>query len=490
MATFDEIYLVDLHGNSKKKEIDPATGAPDKNVFDIQQGVAIGIFVKLPPDAKRKKKACVIRHAHLHGSKRAKKYEWLDGHQVENTKWATLKPKSPNYYFYPRDTALEAEYEDGWKVSEMMPFTSIGANSHRDSFAITFTAREAKRHLRDLADPLLPAHRFLQKYGLTESSDWTVASAREYELEKVLPTRCLYRPFDERLMLYGRFAFDRPREELNHHFFEDNLGLITTRQTKEEFSVFSTRLPIGQHKIATPYDGSYVSPLYLYPNGKLPDDDLFVREEPDEPARRPNLSAAFIADFCAKLSVKFIPDGLGRPAKREIGPELIFHYAYAVFHSPAYRQRYAEFLRTDFPRLPLTGDYELFRELAGLGGSLVDLHARGHGEGKGPGFPVKDGNVIEEVRYQPPQPDGSDRHGGRVWINDRQYFEPVPAEAWSHPIGGYQPAERWLKDRKDRTLGYDDLTAYARIIHALGETRRLMAEIDRTIDARGGWPLK
>ena len=488
MATFDEIYLIDLHGNVKKKEIDPATGAPDKNVFDIQQGVAIGIFVKLPPDAKRKKKACVVRHAHLHGSQRAKKYEWLDGHQVENTKWTTLKPKSPNYYFFPRDTGLENEYEDGWKVTDMMPFTGIGANSHRDSFAITFSIQEAKRHLHDLADPQLPAHRFLEKYGLTESSDWTVAGARKFDLAKVSATRCLYRPFDERHMLYGRFAFDRPREELNHHFASENLGLITTRQTKEEFSVFSTRIPIGQHKIATPYDGSYVSPLYLYPNGKLPTDDLFVREEPDEPARRPNLSAAFIADLVAKLEVKFVPDGLGRPAKREVGPELIFHYAYAVFHCPAYRARYAEFLRTDFPRLPLTCDYELFRELAGFGGTLVDLHARGHGEGEGPGFPVKGDNVIEEVRYQPPQPDGPDRHQGRVWINDRQHFEPVPPEAWSFPIGGYQPAERWLKDRRGRTLGYDDLTAYPRIVHALGETRRLMAEIDTTITAHGGWP--
>ena len=513
MATFDEIYLIDLHGNVKKKEIDPATGVQDKNVFDIQQGVAIGIFVKLPPDAKRKKKACVVRHADLHGNQRAKKYEWLDGHNVENTKWATLKPKSPNYYFYPRDTALEEEYEEGWKITDAMPFCSIGANSHRDSFAISFTAHEAKRHLRDLADPLLPAHKVLEKYGLTESDDWSVTFAREFDLKKVTPSRCLYRPFDERFMLFGRFAFDRPREELNHHFAEENLGLISTRQTKEKFSVFSTRLPLGQHKIATPYDGSYVSPLYLYRNGKLPDDDLFVREEPEEPARRPNLSADFIADFCAKLKVKFVPDGLGHPKKREVGPELIFHYAYAVFHSPAYRARYAEFLRTDFPRLPLTSDYELFRELVGLGGQLVDLHARGHGEGKGPSFPIKGDNVIEEVRYQPPsgKSEGGRRKSegkgapvggvpssefrlptspspGRVWINDRQHFEPVPPEAWAHPIGGYQPAERWLKDRLGRTLGYDDLTAYARIVHALGETRRLMAEIDTTIASHGGWP--
>ena len=370
----------------------------------------------------------------------------------------------------------------------MMPVTTIGPNSHRDSFAITFTAQEAKRHLRDLADPLLPPHRFLEKYSLTESSDWTVAAAREYDLAKVSPMRCLYRPFDERVMLYGRFAFDRPREELNHHFFADNIGLIVTRQTKEEFSVFATRLPVGQHKLATPYDGSYVSPLYLYPNGKLPDDDLFVREEPKELARRPNLSSAFISDFCAKLNVKFVPDGLGHAKKREVGPDIIFHYAYAVFHSRGYRQRYREFLRTDFPRLPLTGRLDFFLQLAAIGGRLVGLHARGLGSERSVSFPIVGENIVREVRYQLPGTRLKHRHGGRVWINAEQYFQGISVPVWNFPIGGYQPAERWLKDRIGRTLGYDDISTYARIIHALGETRRLMAEIDSTIAAHGGWP--
>ena len=207
-----------------------------------------------------------------------------------------------------------------------------------------------------------------------------------------------------------------------------------------------------------------------------------------------------------------MPDGLGRPGKREVGPELIFHYAYAVFHSPTYRERYAEFLRADFPRLPITSDFELFRTLAGFGGELVDLHALSKGDPRGLSFPVKGDNVIEEVRYQPPTPDsvGDDvrsltsktkpesRHldsynetkVGRVWINDRQYVEGVPESAWTFPIGGYRPAQRWLKDRLGRTLGFVEQEEYKRIIWSLLETKRLMTEIDAGIEERGGWPLR
>jgi predicted helicase len=487
MQTFDEIYLLDLHGNSKKKEIDPATGAQDKNVFDIQQGVAIGIFVKLPPGKRGKKKSCVVQHAHLYSGQRKAKYEWLDRHDCANTTWTRLKPESPNYFFFPRNLSLANEYERGWRVPDMMPFTQIGPNSYRDAFAIAFTEEDARKRRRDLADENLRPEKLIERYALADSTDWVV-KARAESVREIPIIHCLYRPFDERVMIWGRSTFDRPREDLNHHLGFENAGLLSTRQTTELFSVFSTIRPVGQHKLATPYDGSYVSPLYLYPNGKLPDDDLFVREEAEEEKRRPNFSADFIKDICARLKVKFVSDGLGKPSKREAGPELIFNYAYAVFHSPSYRERYADFLRTDFPRLPLTSDYELFRKLAGFGGELVDLHARNQGDGSEIAFPMKGGNVIEEVRYQPPQTTGKEKHAGRVWINDQQYFEGIPESIWRFPIGGYFPAERWLKDRKGRTLFYEDKEAYTRIVAALGETARLMKEIDGTIVRHGGWP--
>ena len=276
------------------------------------------------------------------------------------------------------------------------------------------------------------------------------------------------------------------RQEVMRHFLQGdrNIGLSTTRsvEIREGWShVFATHDITQLHSVSLK-EVNYLFPLYLHPNGKLNDEDLFAHDN----GRRPNLSARFIGDFCEKLKVEFVPEGLGRPGKREVGPETIFHYAYAVFHSPAYRERYAEFLRADFPRLPLTGDYELFRILAGMGGELADLHARGKGEPRHLSFPVKGGNVVEEVRYQPPQ----GKEAGRVWINNRQYFEGVPESAWAFPIGGYLPAQRWLKDRLGRALGYEEQAEYQRIVWALLESHRWMGEIDAAIQQHGGWPLR
>jgi hypothetical protein len=284
---------------------------------------------------------------------------------------------------------------------------------------------------------------------------------------KRLVQRILYRPFDERRIWYSgksKGFVGTPAAELMHHILPgENLAFITTRQTKEHFGVLATTVLAG-HKSCAAYDINSVFPLYLYPNGKFPDDDLFVREELEE-KRRPNFSAAFIKDFCERLKVKFVPDGFGKPSKRIVGPELIFNYAYAVFHSPTYRERYAEFLRTDFPRLPLTRNYELFQELAGFGGHLVDLHARNQANGSGVSFPKKGSNVIEEVRYQPPQTHGKDRHSGRVWINKRQYFDGVSPHVWEFPHRRL-PSSRALAKRSKRPhpvlRGQRDLPAHHR----------------------------
>ena len=491
MQTFDEIYVLDLHGNSKKKETVPNSGQADKNVFDIQQGVAIGIFVKLPPDARAKKKAkapATVRHCDLWGAQRQGKYDWLDANQIESTDWATLAPAAPHYLFIPQDTKRLKEYERGWKVTEMMPVNVLGFQSHRDGFAISMDKHEIELRLTAFRSSQFSDDDLRRRFSLTDNRDWKLAEARkelrEREDWRKPIIRCLYRPFDKRWCYFDEIAMDYPRRELKAHVaMKENLVISLMRQTRAPgwHHALATELPIPAVFLEIK-DGSSVFPLYLYPSGNLPEEDLFAHDN----GRRPNLSADFIKDFCEKLQVKFVPDGLGRPGKREVGPELIFHYAYAVFHSPTYRERYAEFLRADFPRLPLTSNFELFRTLGGLGAELVGLHARGKGEPKGICFPVKDGNVVEEVRYQPPQ----GKEPGRVWINDRQYVEGVPEAAWVFPIGGYLPAQRWLKDRMGRTLGYEEQTEYQRIIWALIETPRLMGEIDASINEHGGWPLK
>ena len=552
MRTFDEIYLLDLHGNSKKKETVPVSGEADKNVFDIQQGVAIGIFVKRPPtgagaggrgleshrkkgdggvlpNAATAKPPATVHHCHLWGAQRQTKYDWLDKNQVESTEWTTLEPSAPHYLFIPQDTKRFKEYERGWKVTEMMPVNVLGFQSHRDGFAVAMDKHEIEFRLNALRSSQFSDDDLRRKFSLLDNRDWKLTAARRELIEREdwrkAIVRCLYRPFDKRWCYFDEIAMDYPRRELKTHVANrENLVMCLMRQTRapEWHHALATELPTPAIFLEIK-DGSSVFPLYLYPDGKLPEESLFAHDN----GRRPNLSAEFIRDFCGKLQVKFVPDGLGRPSKREVGPELIFHYAYAVFHSPAYRQRYAEFLRADFPRLPLTSDFDLFRLLAGYGGELVELHTRGKGEPRHISFPVKGDNVIEEVRYQPAatshplprdepncplspalSPDGGEGgdsrsklihrkgvrgteegHPGRVWINDRQYVEGVPEAAWEFPIGGYRPAQRWLKDRLGRTLGYEEQREYPRIIWALMETKRLMGEIDATITQHGGWPL-
>lgn len=220
--------------------------------------------------------------------------------------------------------------------------------------------------------------------------------------------------------------------------------------------------------------GVNVFPLYLY--------DPILFGEDEQATRRPNLSPEFIADMERRLGLKFIPDGTG-DLQATFGPEDVFHYIYAVLHSPTYRKRYAEFLKMDFPRVPLTSDLLLFRALCGLGSELVGLHTM---EDHGPEFTRFDIDgdcVVDKVRYTEP---GQGSPEGRVWINDSQYFEGVPPQVWEFHIGGYQVCEKWLKDRKGRTLSYDDLTHYQHVVSALSETIRLMAEIDKVIP---GWPL-
>jgi len=251
-----------------------------------------------------------------------------------------------------------------------------------------------------------------------------------------------------------------------------NLGLITVRQVAEgvfdhafvSSSIVESRITLSNKGIG------FLFPLYLYPT-----EDKMQFEK----GRRPNLNPEFINDISKKLGLKFAEDGKG-DLKETFGPEDIFNYAYAIFHSPTYRTRYAEFLKIDFPRLPLTSDKELFKALAEKGAELVSLHLM-----ESPAlnnlitkYPVTGSNEVEKVTH--------DDNNQRVYINKSQYFEGVPPEVWNFHIGGYQVCQKWLKDRKGRTLNYDELTHYQRAVVALNETIRLMEEIDGLIPK---WPI-
>jgi hypothetical protein len=290
-----------------------------------------------------------------------------------------------------------------------------------------------------------------------------------------------------------------------------NLGLIATRQTRDPWAVLATRLIVG-HKSMAAFDINSLFPLYLYPRGDAPSagQGLEMRLE-----RTGNLNPNFVADIETRLGLRNVADGRG-DLEKTFGPEDVFHYIYAVLHSPTYRQRYAEFLKTDFPRVPLTSNLDLFRALVAKGADLVALHIMeddypaaswtlaGHPSPLASlptRFPVPGDNLVDKgyPRYFPPghklAGEAEPLAGGRVYISAEepktgkrgQYFEGVPPEVWAFHVGGYQVCEKWLKDRRGRRLSYDDLTHYQRIVVALRETIRLMAEIDEAIP---GWPLE
>jgi predicted helicase len=507
MHSFDDIYLLDLHGNSKKKEMAP-DGGKDENVFDIQQGVAIGIFVKrsphphpLPTSGERVPKAgegqtANVRHADLYGT-RESKYSGLAENDLTTTHWQMLQPQAPHYLFVPQDIALLPEYEQGWKITDVMPINSSGIVTARDSFVIDFDESVLEKRISEFTDLSIEDNEIRQKYFSGKgSSKYVAGDTRGWKLSVARPKlarenwksylgKVLYRPFDRRSIIYSQIMIDWPRPEVMFQMRAgNNLALVTSRMTKgETFQHTQVTRDIVEVICMSPKtsNNGFVFPLYLYPTAKS---DLFDNDNTSTApgGRRPNLKSEFIADFSARLNLAFVPDDCG-DLRKTFGPEDVFHYAYAVFHSPTYRSRYVQFLKIDFPRLPLTSDVELFRSLCALGKELVALHLMEQLPKPRTRYPVAGDNTVDNLRYTEP----ADGVPGRVWINKTQYFDNVPPEVWGYHIGGYQVCQKWLKDRKGRQLSYDDLTHYQGIVAALARTIELQAAIDEAI---GEWPLQ
>ncbi len=487
MQTFDEIHILDLHGSSKKKEKAP-DGSKDENVFDIQQGVAIGLFIK-------RKNARVVRpaevfHSELWGTRQAK-YDWLSAQDVQSVNWTPLTPNSPHYFFVPKDETLRAEFEAWPQVTDIFAQNAAGIITARDRFVIDFDQKSLLARMADFANTNDSRDGLLEKFGLKENYAWRVEQAQA-DLRNVVASTpkerfvqtILYRPFDARHIFYHPSVVWRTRNVLMPTMLAGgNLGLITTRATKDKWDVHVADC-ICAHKTCSAYDVNYIFPLYLYP-GKVKNYGAAGGWPTGKDSRRPNLKPDFVEELGANLDLNFIADGPG-DLKKTFGPEDIFHYAYAVFHTPTYRKRYAEFLKTGFARLPLTSDKKLFARLRGLGAELVSLHLLEQVPTPQVTYPQPGNSIVERTgkkAYKPP----TSQAPGRVYINDAQYFENISPEVWEFHIGGYQVCEKWLKDRKGRTLSYDDINHYRNIVTALSETIRLMAEIDKAIPK---WPIE
>jgi len=478
--SFNDIYVYDLHGNTKKKEKSP-DGHKDENLFDIQQGVAILLCLK----ESGNKNAARLHHCGLWGL-RETKYSCLADTNIENSNWTKLKPSSPLFLFVPENTKLRIEYEQGLKVSEAFGENgdpAPGIVTTHDDFAIGFTTEEVIKNVEFLLNTQTEDEA-RQRFRLCSQNQWNYINAkRELAVGKwhmqIVPI--LYRPFDLRTTVFNRQVAVHRRERVMRHMIDsNNIALITTRQTRDIWDCLATKNICG-HKSCAAYDINYIFPLYLLPS--------FEGQLTLHRNLRPNLSPMFLKALAEKLKLPQIePHGL----PKGIPPEDIFYYAYAVFHSPTYRKRYAEFLKIDFPRLPLTGSLKLFRALAAKGAELVALHLLESPKVQDfiTEFPEKGDNVVEKVQFilTPALSHGraKEKTLGRAYINKTQFFGGVPEAVWEFHIGGYQVCEKWLKDRKGRKLSYDDIQHYQKIVVALNETIRLMAEIDKLIPS---WPI-
>ena len=482
LKTFDEIYVLNLRGNAVIRETTP-DGGLDENVFDIRQGVAISLSVR----KAHHEGVARTEYADLWGLRHAK-YQYLAGKDVTTTAWQGLQPSAPHYFLGPRDMRLDSEFDTGWSISDVLPLSCSGIKTHRDQFVIAFEEDTLRRRIEALRGQDLSDDAVRERFGLRDTGTWQLAQARETvrrdDLRQSPVVRCLYRPFDVRWLWYHDALVGRPRREGMRHLLPGNLAMLMGRAGHVVQSAQWNLLYVADRVVDTNVyrrGGGMVFPLYLYLAAEGGDLTLL---DPAVCTRRPNLAPDFLGTVSSGLLLDFIPDGKG-DLESNFGPEDIFHYMYAVFHSPTYRERYAEFLKIDFPRLPLTSDLGLFRALAEKGEELVALHLMespelDHGTAKFHGI---GSNEVEKVRYAEP----AEGRPGLVYINKAQYFQGVEPEVWGFHIGGYQVLEKWLKDRKGRTLSYDDVTHYGKIVVALKETIRVMEEIDEVIPS---WPIE
>jgi predicted helicase len=465
MSTFNEIYIIDLHGNSLKKETAP-DGSKDENVFDIMQGVSIALFVK-----EKNKKGCKVYVHDLYGL-REEKYKWLDKKEFSKKNYNNVKPYKPFYFLRKDNTEGIKEYLNWMSIQKIFPLNSVGIVTARDEFVIADSGQTLKNRINQFKDLKIDTEFISQAYQIKNSGTWSLTDARkgvskDFKIfEKI--TRITYRPFYKRFICYSDDIVERTRRDVMHHMLKDNLAIVCSRQTQGKFKhVFISDSIIDFNLTGTAgrYGSGYLFPLYLYKSSDerkkktaIQSMMLFEPEEKyDQQGKKPNIAP----EIFVRLNKAF---------GGEVTPEQIMYYCYAILYSNAYREKYAEFLKIDFPRIPFTADYQLFLQMAKLGEELTLLHLLksknlynpvvrywGHGE-----------DVIEKPVY--------DAEGQRLYINPLKYFEGVTKDVWDYYIGGYKVMEKYLKDRKGRQM--DDPATYCKIATAISETIKIQKTLD------------
>ena len=446
LNSFDKIYTIDLHGNSRKNELSP-DGSIDQNVFDIMQGVSINVLIK--KNGNNKKELGKVYHFDLYG-KREKKYDFLTSNSINSIKFKTVNNLSPDYYFIPKNYEILNEYEFGFLITDLFQNKSSGVKTSNDAILVSF-----------------------DKITLIEN----IKNTFKVEPDETLIKKYSYKPFIEKYIYFDDKLLGRSRKEFMSNFIsKKNIGFCIMRNLINTDS-FSSIL-VSENIIDINFYGfqTYSFPLYLYP-------DTNAQQSAFKSAERvPNLNMEIVNEISKCLGLQFVTEKtegnvcmannseVRNDFRTTFAPIDLLDYIYAVLHSPNYREKYKEFLKIDFPRVPYPKDQKTFFDLVELGSQLREIH-------------LLESPVVEKYITQYPE-DGDNvvtkpiYKDGKVFINETQYFVYVPEVAWNFYIGGYQPAQKWLKDRKGRELSYEDILHYQKIVVALKETDRIMGRID------------
>jgi predicted helicase len=476
-STFNWIQLIDLHGNSRLKE-HTIDGELDRNVFDILAGVCISIFAKTNKDTTTRARSDIL-------GTRDHKYDRLNSGTVLTGETTGFSAAPPQYSFMTVEEKLASEYEQGVFLPEFFgtgnyqndktSWYGSGFKTQQDEFAICFTREAIIENVSFLLEPSTSESILRSRFTMCGTDQWTFVQARK-ELRSItwesLICPCVYRPFDIRYTLLHRGVVSNPRTQVMRQFLKRNLGLCVGRQGQAIPGtwniVFATRHPEDQNLF---YRGGNTNfPLYWHADA----DELGLNF-----GEKSNLSNSSLEQFAQKLSLQ-INRKTGLPLG--LSAEDIFHYLYAILHSPCYRSRYNEFLKIDFPRIPLTQNLKLFNLLSSLGDKLTAIHLLESSK--------TEKHITDFTGGRCPEVEKITWSANTVWIDKSRTtgFKGVKEDVWNFQIGGYQVCEKWLKDRKGRKLTKDDVEHYQKIVVALSETIRLMAEIDKVIDEHGGWP--
>ncbi len=474
LESFDKIYILDLHGSTNKQETAP-DGSKDENVFDIMQGVSINIFVKTGKE--KSKEYAEVYHFDLFG-KRELKYQVLSMNSLNNISWTKLVPRSPDYFFIPKNYDVEKNYIKGFRVSDLFRVYTSGIKTHRDGLVIDFSKEHMSSKIKDFFDKEIPNGELVIKYSLNEKEEWlNQKRLGKFDMDKI--QKISYRPFDNRFIYYSSDLIDRGRERImNHVLDKENIIVTFPRQAiTEKFGYFLTRniTDINFTGTAGQYGAGLAFPLYLY-------EETSAQISLSENKRVPNLNLEIVEKIADELGLKFTLEK--EKTENTFSPIDILDYIYAILHSLSYRGKYKEFLKIDFPRVPYPKNQKEFWALVKLGSEMRQIHLlESHKvEEYITGYPNDgDNRITRKIVKKDWEITDIEKQVGRIWINDEQYFENIPLVAWEYFIGGYQPAQKWLKDRINKKLSFQDILYYQKIIVALSETDRIIKSIDKEI---------